>query len=89
MDSLFLLIDGHSLAYRAYYAFAKAKKGPLRTSTGIPTSVCYGFLNSLFQLIDSYQPQLMAIALTSEKQLSAILLTLIIRQIARKPPMIL
>ena len=63
MDSLFLLIDGHSLAYRAYYAFAKAKKkGPLRTSTGIPTSVCYGFLNSLFQLIDSYQPQLMAIA---------------------------
>ncbi|WP_069789738.1 DNA polymerase I [Cyanobacterium sp. IPPAS B-1200] len=62
MDSLFLLIDGHSLAYRAYYAFAKARKGPLRTSTGIPTSVCYGFLNSLFQLIDSYQPQLMAIA---------------------------
>jgi len=62
MDSLFLLIDGHSLAYRAYYAFAKAKKGPLRTSTGIPTSVCNGFLNSLFQLIDSYQPQLMAIA---------------------------
>ncbi|MGY6528924.1 MAG: DNA polymerase I [Cyanobacterium sp.] len=62
MNPLFLLIDGHSLAYRAYYAFAKARKGPLRTSTGIPTSVCYGFLNSLFQLVDSYQPELMAIA---------------------------
>ncbi|AFZ48191.1 DNA polymerase I [Cyanobacterium stanieri PCC 7202] len=62
MDSLFLLIDGHSLAYRAYYAFAKARKGALRTSTGIPTSVCFGFLNSLFQLIDSYQPKLVAIA---------------------------
>ncbi|MBE9222083.1 DNA polymerase I [Cyanobacterium stanieri LEGE 03274] len=62
MDSLFLLIDGHSLAYRAYYAFAKARKGALRTSTGIPTSVCYGFLNSLFQLIDGYQPELVAIA---------------------------
>lgn len=62
MNSLFLLVDGHSLAYRAYYAFAKAKKGALRTSTGIPTSVCFGFLNSLFQLIDTYEPQLVAIA---------------------------
>ncbi len=59
---LFLLIDGHSLAFRAYYALAKAKKGPLRTSTGIPTSVCFGFLNSLFQVIDQYQPQFLAIA---------------------------
>ena len=59
---LFLIIDGHSLAFRAYYALAKAKKGPLRTSSGIPTSVCFGFLNSLFQLVDKYQPQFLAVA---------------------------
>lgn len=59
---LFIIIDGHSLAFRAYYALAKAKKGALKTSTGIPTSVCFGFLNSLFQLIDQYQPQFLAIA---------------------------
>ncbi|MEA5535439.1 DNA polymerase I [Crocosphaera sp. XPORK-15E] len=59
---LFLLVDGHSLAFRAYYAFAKARTGPLRTSTGIPTSVCFGFLNSLIQVIESQKPQYMAIA---------------------------
>ncbi|NCO74307.1 MAG: DNA polymerase I [Cyanobacteria bacterium] len=59
---LFLIVDGHSLAYRAYYALAKAKKGPLRTSKGIPTSVCFGFLNSLLQIITDYQPQFIAIA---------------------------
>lgn len=61
-SSLFLLIDGHSLAFRAYYALATAKKGPLRTSQGIPTSICFGFLNSLLQAITSQQPQLIAIA---------------------------
>lgn len=59
---LFILIDGHSLAFRAYHAFAHAKKGPLLTSTGIPTSVCFGFLNSLLQVIESQQPHCVAIA---------------------------
>jgi DNA polymerase-1 len=62
MSSLFLLIDGHSLAFRSYYAFATAKKGPLRTSTGIPTSVCFGFLNSLLQVIETQKPQYIAVA---------------------------
>jgi DNA polymerase-1 len=57
-----LLIDGHSLAFRAYYAFSKGKKGPLRTSTGIPTSVCFGFLNSLLQVMEKETPQFLAIA---------------------------
>ena len=59
---LFILIDGHSLAFRSYYAFATSRKGPLRTSTGIPTSVCFGFLNSLLQVMESQQPQLVAVA---------------------------
>ena len=58
----FLIVDGYSLAFRAYYALAKAKRGPLRTSTGIPTSVCFGFLNSLFAIINEIHPQLVAIA---------------------------
>jgi DNA polymerase-1 len=62
MPPLFLLIDGHSLAFRSYYAFATSKKGPLRTSKGISTSVCFGFLNSLLQVIQSQQPQFIAIA---------------------------
>jgi len=58
----FLLIDGHSLAFRAYYALAKSKKGPLSTSTGIPTSVCFGFLNSLLQVLEYLKPQAVALA---------------------------
>jgi DNA polymerase-1 len=59
---LLLLIDGHSLAFRAYYALAKSRSGALRTSSGIPTSVCFGFLNSLLQVIELEKPHSVAIA---------------------------
>ena len=58
----FLLIDGHSLAFRAYYAFAKSREGGLRTSTGVPTSVCFGFLKSLLETIETHKPGYLAIA---------------------------
>nr|WP_316964640.1 hypothetical protein [Acaryochloris sp. CCMEE 5410] len=51
-----VLVDGHSLAFRAYYAFAKGREGGLRTSTGIPTSVCYGFLKNLLDLLKTENP---------------------------------
>ncbi len=62
IQPVFLLIDGHSLAFRSYYAFAHSRQGPLRTSTGIPTSICFGFLNSLLQVIELQQPRYIAIA---------------------------
>ncbi|BAY45851.1 DNA polymerase I [Scytonema sp. HK-05] len=58
----FILVDGHSLAFRSYFAFAKGRDGGLRTKTGIPTSVCFGFLKSLLEVMGSQQPQAMAIA---------------------------
>lgn len=59
---VFILVDGHSLAFRAYYAFAYSRQGALRTTTGIPTSICFGFLNSLLQVIELEKPQCLAIA---------------------------
>jgi DNA polymerase-1 len=44
---LLLLVDGHSLAFRSFYAFAKGGEGGLRTKEGVPTSVTYGFLKTL------------------------------------------
>ncbi|MEB3360513.1 MAG: DNA polymerase I [Synechococcaceae cyanobacterium] len=44
---LLLLIDGHSLAFRSFYAFSKGGDGGLSTKEGIPTSVTYGFLRAL------------------------------------------
>jgi DNA polymerase-1 len=58
----FILVDGHSLAFRSYFAFAKGRDGGLRTTTGIPTSVCFGFLKSLLEVMASEQPEAMAIA---------------------------
>ncbi len=57
-----MLVDGHSLAFRSYYAHAKGGDGGLRTSTGIPTSVCYGFLKSLLDTVEAEKPQYAAIA---------------------------
>ncbi len=58
----FILIDGHSLAFRSYFAFAKGRDGGLRTKAGIPTSVCFGFLKSLLEVMGTEQPQAMAVA---------------------------
>ncbi|OCQ94201.1 DNA polymerase I [Nostoc sp. MBR 210] len=58
----FILVDGHSLAFRSYFAFAKGRDGGLRTRTGIPTSVCFGFLKSLLEVMTTQQPQAMAVA---------------------------
>jgi DNA polymerase I len=57
-----LLIDGHSLAFRSYYAFAKGREGGLRTSTGIPTSVCFGFMKSFLDVVKAEKPDYLAIA---------------------------
>jgi DNA polymerase-1 len=57
-----ILVDGHSLAFRSYFAFAKGRDGGLRTKTGIPTSVCFGFLKSLLEVMTTEQPQAMAVA---------------------------
>ncbi|NJO80646.1 MAG: DNA polymerase I [Cyanobacteria bacterium RM1_2_2] len=57
-----ILIDGHSLAFRSYFAHAKGRDGGLRTSTGIPTSVSYGFLKSLLDTLEAEKPDYLAIA---------------------------
>ncbi len=59
---IFILVDGHSLAFRSYFAFAKGRDGGLRTKSGIPTSVCFGFIKCLLEVITSQQPQAVAVA---------------------------
>jgi DNA polymerase-1 len=59
---LLLLVDGHSLAFRSFYAFAKGGDGGLSTKEGIPTSVTYGFLKSLLDTCAEWRPEGVAIA---------------------------
>ncbi len=62
MPPLLILVDGHSLAYRSYFAYAKSKSGGLMTSAGVPTSICFGFVKALVEIINSQKPDSMAIA---------------------------
>ncbi len=57
-----ILVDGHSLAFRSYFAFAKGRDGGLRTKSGVPTSVCFGFLKALLEVMALQKPEAMAIA---------------------------
>jgi DNA polymerase-1 len=58
----FILVDGHSLAFRSYFAFAKGRDGGLRTKTLIPTSVSFGFLKALLEVMGTQKPEAMAVA---------------------------
>ena len=54
-----LLIDGHSLAYRAFYALPVENFG---TSQGQPTNAIYGFSTMLLNLIRDEKPTHIAVA---------------------------
>ncbi len=54
-----LLVDGYSLAFRAFYALPLT----LTNSSGQPTNALHGFSKMLANLIDRYQPEYLAVAL--------------------------
>lgn len=54
-----LLIDGHSMAYRAFFALPVDN---FKTSEGQPTNAVYGFASMLINLIKEEQPTHIAIA---------------------------
>jgi len=57
----FILVDGHS-RLPLVFCLCQRRDGGLLTSTGIPTSVCFGFLKTLLEVMASEQPEAMAIA---------------------------
>nr|WP_242036423.1 DNA polymerase I [Cyanobium sp. FACHB-13342] len=59
---MLLLIDGHSLAFRSFYAFSKGGDGGLSTKAGVPTSVTYGFLKALLDNCKGLKPNGLVVA---------------------------
>lgn len=57
MSSELMLIDGHSILNRAFYAIP-----PLSAPDGTPTGAVYGFLNILFKFIDEENPDKLVVA---------------------------
>jgi len=60
-----LLLDGHSLAYRAYYAL---KEADLRTTTGQPTGAVQGFTSMLINTLRDERPTHVAVAFDVSRQ---------------------
>jgi DNA polymerase-1 len=55
----YLLLDGHSLAYRAWFALQEAD---LTTASGQQTAAVYGFTQMLGRLLEDHSPAGMAVA---------------------------
>ncbi|HVB00670.1 MAG TPA: DNA polymerase I [Acidimicrobiales bacterium] len=55
----FLLLDGHSLAYRAWFALQETN---MATASGQQTQAVFGFVSMLTKLVDDFRPDGMAVA---------------------------
>ncbi|HEY5183067.1 MAG TPA: DNA polymerase I [Dermatophilaceae bacterium] len=63
--SRLLLLDGHSLAYRAFFALPVAN---FATSTGQPTNAVYGFTSMLINVLRDETPTHIAVAFDVSRQ---------------------
>ena len=59
MNTRLFLLDGFALIYRAYYAFIR---NPRITSSGEDVSAIFGFINTLIDLKNRYEPTHIAVA---------------------------
>ncbi|MFG2915264.1 DNA polymerase I [Kitasatospora sp. NPDC048298] len=60
-----MLLDGHSMAYRAFYALPVEN---FNTSTGQPTNAVYGFASMLANTVRDEQPTHLAVAFDVSRQ---------------------
>ncbi len=60
-----LLLDGHSLAYRAFFALPVEN---FSTTTGQPTNAVYGFTSMLINVLRDEQPTHVAVAFDKSRQ---------------------
>jgi DNA polymerase-1 len=59
------IVDGHALAYRAYFAFIR---NPLINSKGENTSAVFGFTRMLLLLLKKYDPRYLAVVFDSGEE---------------------
>jgi DNA polymerase-1 len=64
-ESRLLLLDGHSLAYRAFFALPVEN---FSTTTGQPTNAVYGFTSMLINLLRDENPTHLAVAFDVSRQ---------------------
>jgi len=66
MPKTLYLIDGHALAYRAYFALM-ATGARFQSRSGEPTAATYGFTSILLSLLNREKPEYLAVAFDTGK----------------------
>lgn len=66
MPETLYLLDGHALAYRAYFALI-ASGSRFQTRSGEPTAGTYGFTNILLRILEQEKPHYLAVAFDTGK----------------------
>lgn len=69
MPPVLYLLDGHGLAYRAYYALTAGgtRTAAFQTSGGEPTAGVYGFTSILLRIFEQENPDYLAVAFDTGK----------------------
>jgi DNA polymerase-1 len=69
MPPVLYLLDGHGLAYRAYYALTAGgtRSSAFQTSSGEPTAGVYGFTSILLRIFEQESPDYLAVAFDTGK----------------------
>ncbi|RME05805.1 MAG: DNA polymerase I [Anaerolineae bacterium] len=68
MPPVVVLIDGHALAYRAFFALTGGGgDGRWRTSKGEPTAGIYGFTSVLLRILEQEAPEYLAVVFDTGK----------------------
>jgi DNA polymerase-1 len=68
MPPILYLIDGHALAYRAYFALTQgAAASRWQTSAGEPTAGIFGFTSVLLKVLEQDRPDYLAVAFDTGK----------------------
>jgi len=62
MPKILYLLDGHAIAYRAYFALTAGGNTRWTTSTGEPTAGIYGFASMLIRILEQEEPDYMAVS---------------------------
>jgi DNA polymerase-1 len=67
MPPIIYLLDGHALAYRAYFALTKGSSTAFTTHTGEPTAGVFGFTSILLRILEQDHPDYLAVTFDTGK----------------------
>ena len=67
MPPIIYLLDGHALAYRAYFALTRGGTSGFTTSQGEPTAGVFGFTSILLRILEQERPEFLAVSFDTGK----------------------